>query len=127
MATAYESQLAESIEEYRQALIEYPGDPRMTAEIRRLEFALEEQQSKPRKFITAAGRDRAAIDNYLGFGAQIVESSERKRGGLAAIIEVPAEHADWQSQRLASGLMGGGQFDSLAEAREMLAIVVDLG
>lgn len=80
------------------------------------------------KFILAANGKLEQIQKYLGFGAKAVavkKQEGRNDGSVACIIQVPAEHADWQSQRLASGCYGGHIYDTRRECFEMLEIVVN--
>ena len=58
---------------------------------------------------------RKELDRYLGFGAAVnlvLAAKER----TVFVIDVPVQHAEWQSMRLASGLLGGHIYDSVAEA-----------
>lgn len=69
----------------------------------------------PVKYLLAVARDAAQLDAYLGFGAHVVAARSRENDPhalLVAVVEIPAEHAQWQAMRLQSGLLGGIMFEA---------------
>ena len=114
---AYERQVAEELQELRSYLIQHnlENDDFAKQEIARLTDSLDDWQRKPRAFILVISRAGDNFDAYLGFGAAVA-GVRRITFGDATVIEIPAEHAEWQAQRLHSGLYGASIFQSEAEA-----------
>lgn len=56
--------------------------------------------------ITCVTRSPESVPAYLGFGARIAERGINKFNDDVFIIFVPDEHADWQHNRLCSGMHG---------------------
>lgn len=122
MATAYELQVIKELGDVDEARRSYPeAGVFIDEEEARLRAILATLQAKPRKFILAHG-EYEAVEKYLGFGGSIVWTQEADNimRTQQFIIEVPAEHAEWQSNRLASGLHGGTVYNTLEEARARL-------
>jgi hypothetical protein len=123
MATLYELELIKELGNVEEARRSYPDATEFIAEEEaRIRGQLEALQSKPRRFVLSHG-DFEQIERYLGFGGNIVWTEEPNKvmREQQQIIEVPAEHAEWQANRLASGLHGGYIYETLAEARGHLA------
>jgi hypothetical protein len=68
------------------------------------------------KFVLAVNGEMLQLQKYLGFGAKMVAVQKVGEGPkVAAVVQIPAEHAEWQGGRLASGLYGGQIFYTRAE------------
>jgi len=62
--------------------------------------------------IAVTTRHPDAIVDYLGFGNRIIEFGENQFGDTVVILLSPPQHADWQIQRLCSGLHGARLADN---------------
>ena len=78
----------------------------------------------PVEYIVAHGDNEEAIERYLGFGAHLigvrVGVGPRSIHHTWAVIEIPAQHAQWQAGRLASGLHGGARYSERRAAMDQM-------
>lgn len=120
MATAYVAQIAKELDELQAYVQKHDlqDDEFAGRELERLQGMLASETAKPTKFLTAcvSGLNPGdLIDTYIGFGAA-VNLCLAAKFYTVFVIESPAEHAQWNSSRLASGMMGGHVYDTCAEA-----------
>lgn len=119
--TTFETNLTQELADLQAYIAKHnmQDDDFAKEEVARLTKALAAETARPKMWLTASTTQRLpgeVIDAYLGFGAQVQMFLACKRGSTIAIIEVPAEHAQWQSMRLGSGMLGGHIYESYAEA-----------
>jgi hypothetical protein len=76
------------------------------------------------KYINCQGTMHT-IERAVGFGAKIVDTwdlqPDYRPDRVVVVIKIPAEHAEWQSQRLHSCLFGNQVHDTLEDARAKAA------
>jgi len=64
------------------------------------------------RYIIAVGASMDLIQSYLGFSSRVIKSATCRKGAVA-MVEVDEIDCNWQSSRLASGLLGGRVYDSI--------------
>lgn len=87
------------------------------------------ENTGPKKYLTAianAPYGLTHIEAALGFGGRVLSIHIRRAGTTGVVVEAPAEHAVWNSRRLASCLYGGQIYDTQEQAEEAVKAVVNL-
>ena len=123
---AYARQVAEELQELRAYVLknDMADDDFAKREIAEKTASLDALLAQPQAFIVVRSRAGDNFDAYLGFGAA-VQSIYRGRFGDVTVLEMPAEHANWQASRLASGLYGttvcASEEECIAATKDALA------